>query len=93
MLLPLLNIIMNLASAPCDTDVTGAENCRDTLIVNSLAAEIGNGGALTPPLARRVRREALRLVRASPCTSVRNAAVELAFDMSDWLDHEARSTR
>lgn len=89
MILPLLQLIVNTASAPCDT-VIRVEDCRDTVVINTLAAEIGNGGALTPRLARRVRREATHLANKTPCTAVRNAAIELAFDLSDWLDQIAR---
>lgn len=89
MILPLLQLIVNTSAAPCDT-IIRVEDCRDTVVINTLAAEIGNGGALTPRLARRVRREALRLADRTPCSDVRNSAIELAFDLSDWLDQLAR---
>lgn len=62
--------------------------CRDTVILQALVSEIGNGGALNHKLALHVRRTARGLAKRSPCPEVRYRAEELAFDMTDWLEHE-----
>lgn len=87
MLIPLLSIILSVASKdpPC-LDV--AEDCRDTVALTAIVGEIGNGAALTRPLAIRVRKAALRLAQHSTCLRVRNEAEELAFDMSEWIEQD-----
>lgn len=94
MLLQIIAIIVSTAAAqpttqPCVDAATWTRSCPDTAVLDSLAAEIGDGSALTPELVRRLRRSARRLAVHSTCAHVRDSAEELAFDLTAWLEQEA----
>jgi CMP-N-acetylneuraminic acid synthetase len=55
--------------------------CCDTLVLDSLGREIGDGSTVTLSDVRRLRHAALRIADTSTCAVARDRAEEMAFDM------------
>jgi len=76
----MLTLLLLLLSAS-NVRPTAAPACCDTLVLDSLGRELGDGSTLTTAKARAIRHAALQIADSSNCGIARNRAEEMAFDM------------